>query len=518
MSQRTVKTDSYLKKASMGATIVFIGLIISSFLGYLVRMMIVRFYGIDDYGLFSLGTAIVGIAIIVSMLGMQESITRFVSFHLGRKAPERAKSTVLSSMKVTIPMSIAAAAIVILLSYQISFNFFNEPTLYPILWAFAVMIPLSVILTNIISTLKGLHDMKHKVYSEDILKSFTTLVLVFLFFFLGSGIMGILYAYMIGFVLSILLASFYLYRSFPAMFRGIRGIPFQRELMYFSWPLLLAAYAKMIVSWTDTIALGFFKTSYDVGLYNVALPTAGLILIFLNSFRYIFVPVVSELFGKKDKENMRTVFNSVNKWLYYITFPAFLLMILFPDNIMIILFGSEAVGASVPFVILSFGFFMFSVFSLSSTLLLIIGKTKTNMFITILGSTTNLVLNILLIPTFGINGAAVSTSISFVIISLLSALYCYMHSGFFPVQKVFTKPMVAGTISVLAFYALLKFIIMNFTWPILILSFPPFIVLYTFLLFVMGGLDKNDLMILRSIESRTGLRSNLLRRIIRRFI
>jgi O-antigen/teichoic acid export membrane protein len=518
MSEETRETDSYLKKASKGATIVLFGLIISSFLGYLTRLVIVRFYGIEDYGLFSLGVAIVGIAVIISMLGMQESITRFVSFHLGRKSPERAKSTVFSGIKITVPISMAAAIVVYLLSHQISLGFFNEPALYPILWAFAVMIPLSVILTNIISTLRGLNRMKYKVYAEDILKSLSTIIFVAAFFFIGLGIMGIIYSYIIGFLFAIVLASLYLHRSFPALLSEVRKVPLDKELLYFSWPLLLAAYTKMIISWTDIIALGFFKTSYDVGLYNVALPTAGLMLIFLNACRYIFIPVVSELFGKDDKENMKTIFNSINKWVYYITFPAFLLMILFPDNILMILFGSEAVGASMPFIILSVGFFIFSAFSLTNTFLFVIGRTKTTMFITLIGAIANIILNILLIPIFGINGAALSTSLSFIIISILSTLYCYKHSGLLPVQRVFTKPMISGIVSVLAFYIFLKFIILNFSWPVLIISFPPFLLLYTYLLFKMKGLDKNDLMILKTVESKTGLKSEFLRRLIRRFL
>ncbi|HDD72649.1 MAG TPA: hypothetical protein ENG00_00995, partial [Candidatus Aenigmarchaeota archaeon] len=242
--------NEYLKKASKGAAVIFFGLIISSFLGYLTRLVIVRFYGVEDYGIFSLGNAIVGIAVAVSMFGMQESIARFISFYLGRKNLKGVIGVILSSLRLTVPVSVLISILVTAFSYQISLGFFNEPRLHPILWIFALMIPLSVLLTNLVSGLRGLQQMKYKVYTEDILKSISTLVFVVIFFFLGLGIAGILYAYLAGFVFAVPLAFLYLRKSLPKPRRRFGKIPFDREFLSFSLPLVLAVYIKMIISWT----------------------------------------------------------------------------------------------------------------------------------------------------------------------------------------------------------------------------------------------------------------------------
>ncbi|HDD72740.1 MAG TPA: hypothetical protein ENG00_01455, partial [Candidatus Aenigmarchaeota archaeon] len=252
--------------------------------------------------------------------------------------------------------------------------------------------------------------------------------------------------------------------------------------------------------------------------YNIALITSGLLMVFLSSFRYIFSPVMSELYGKNNINGFRTVYRSMCKWLFMIVFPVLLLMIFFPDNVLGILFGKEAVKASAPFIILSLGFFLFSVFGLSNTVVFVVGKTKTLMLITSVCSVTNLVLNILLIPLIGINGAAMATSISFTLISIMGVAFCYRYTGLYPVQRVYLKPTISGLASLAVFYGLIKTVIANTSWYVLIPSLPLFILLYGFLILAMKGLDKNDLMILRTLERKTGMRSEFLRRIIRRFL
>jgi O-antigen/teichoic acid export membrane protein len=515
MPLNSEETDSYLKKASKGAAIIFFGIIISSALGYLTRLVIVRFYGVEDYGLFSLGIAIVGIGVAISMFGMQTSVARFISYYLGRRETEKAKAVIFSSLRITFPVSIVVAVVVYFLSYQISFSFFNEPRLYQILWAFILMIPLSVVLINIIAGLRGFQRMKYKVYSEDLLKSISTLVLVVFLF--GLGVIGILYAYIIGFILSIALAANLLRKSLPASTTKIRQIRFDRELLYFSLPLLLVAYTKMFMLWTDTILLGFFGTSFSVGLYNVALPTAGLLVIFLTSFRYIFIPLISEIYAKKDHENLKIIYRSMNKWLFLTMFPLFLLMMFFPDNILSILFGIEEISVNITFMILSLGFLIFSISGLSGDILLVRGKTKILFMTILISSSVNVIMNLALIPQFGIIGAAIATSSSFILLAILEIALCFRYSGLHPIQRSYIKPVVSGIISILIFYFLIKTLIINAQFYVLIIALPLYIIFYALLLLLMRGLDKNDILILKAIESKMGIRSRFLRRIIMKF-
>ncbi len=514
--QKNNETEAYLKKTTKGIATIFFGLVISNLLGYLTRVAIVRLYGIGDYGLFSLGNAIVGIAIIISLLGMNQVLVRFISIYIGKKSTERIKPVTATSIKLTIPLSIVLSLVIILFSKEISFVLFNEPSLYPIMWTFALLIPLSVVFSNLTAILRGFQLMKYKVYTEDIIKSSITISLVVTLSLSTLGIVGAVYAYIIGFVFAIVLAIFFIRKSVPDLFTNILKTPLSKEIVFFSVPLVLASYIKLILSWTDTVMLGFLKTSYDVGLYNTALPTAGLLMAFLFSFRYVFMPVMSELYGKKDREGLSSLYNSMSKWIFSITLPLFLLMLLFPDNILSILFGQEAANASIPFAILSAGYFIFTVTGLSQPMIIVIGKTKLNMIMLSISSIANLALNILLIPMFGITGAALATSSSLLLLSSLGTLFCYRHTGLHPIKNYF-RPLISAIASLILIYLPLKLSGLVSLYSLL-LAFPAFLILYAFFVLLTKTLDRSDLIILKSIEKKTGIKSEFLRKLIRRFL
>lgn len=510
--------EKYLKKVSKGTAIVFIGLILSQFLGYLTRLVMVRFYGVEDYGLFSLGNAVLGIAVVISMLGMQDMMTRFVSFYHGKKDPDRVRSVIKSGFGITLLISIVMASLVILLSGTIAGRFFDEPALEPLLWVFAAMIPLSVIFTNLISVLKGFQLMKYKVYFEDILKSLSTIIFFIVFFWLGLNIIGAVYAYLAGFVITTLVALYIVLKRFPVVRDPGRKVGMSREMITFAWPLMIATYVKMIMSWTDTIALGYFGAAFDVGLYNTALPTAGMIFTFAVAFRIMLNPILSELHAKERQDELETVFKSTAKWISLLTFPMLLLFVLFPDNILGILFGPEAVAASQALVILAVGFFSLAFIGASSLMFLVIGKTRISMYNTVVATVANLFLNIALIPLYGITGAAVATAFSLILISVLHVVFCKKHTGLVPFQKSYWKILVSGMLSVGLFYGVIKFVIQSTEWWILVLAFPFFVVLYGLILVWMRGLDRHDILILRTIERKSGMRSARISRLVARLL
>ena len=79
--------DNSLKKIAGGALFVLIGLFISKLLGYVFRFIIAR-VGPEQYGLFYLGMTFFSFFSMVSILGMKEGVTRYVSYYSGKKNKE----------------------------------------------------------------------------------------------------------------------------------------------------------------------------------------------------------------------------------------------------------------------------------------------------------------------------------------------------------------------------------------------------------------------------------------------
>ena len=115
----------------------------------------------------------------------------------------------------------------------------------------------------------------------------------------------------------------------------------------------------------------------------------------------------------------KTVYKSTTKWVFMLNIILFSIFVLFPKEIITILFGTEYSIAAPALVILSMGLFLNYSFILTNYIPTVANRTKLELLNISSGAILNIILNIILIPKYGIMGAAVATSISFLLTSIL---------------------------------------------------------------------------------------------------
>ena len=150
-----MEESSYLKKIFSGAVIILIGTFISKFLSYGYRVLVGRI-GTEEYGLLSLGLAISGSLIVISTLGLNIGVQRYVSYYKGKLDDARIKGIITSSLKILLPLSLSFGLILFILSDIISIQFFHNTDLSPILRILAISIPLSLPENSIFTPLTSL--------------------------------------------------------------------------------------------------------------------------------------------------------------------------------------------------------------------------------------------------------------------------------------------------------------------------------------------------------------------------
>jgi len=507
--------DTSLKKIAKGAGIGFVGGLIVMTLGYLSRMIIARFLGPSDYGLISLALATFSLVVTLSLSGFPTGITRYVSFYRAREDNGRVKGTIISALGILFPLNLIFAFLLFLSAGWISSNIFHVDRLKPILQIFSIAVPFWALKRTLVPSIIGFERLEYQVY-VDILQDSIKLVLVVTLLFFGFGIFGVSCGYVIAFIASPFFAIYYLRRVFPPIF-DIKSTPMYRKLISYSLPLTFAGMASMVLGWTDTFMLGFFKSAYDVGIYNAALPIAQLMRVPLTSLGSLFVPVVTGLYSQGKFENLRDVYTTVTKWVFLLVLPAFLLMMFFAKSILQILFGDEYIVGSSALRILAIGFLFNVLFGFSRGVINVYGRTKLNMISVFIAAGSNFILNLYLIPLYGVNGAATATAISFIIMGVIWFFFGYQIARLKPFKLKTLKFIPISIVSILLIYTVTK-LFFEPTFYILIAMFFVFLVIYFFLLLVFKCFDQEDLMIMKAIDQRLGTKSDLLRKIIRRFL
>ena len=298
------------------------------------------------------------------------------------------------------------------------------------------------------------------------------------------------------------LLSFYLLQKVFSITGKVKPIYYNKEMLSYSFPLLLSGVFVVIIVWASTIMLGYLRTASEVGIYNAASPTSALLFIIPTAIISLFLPVITGLYSRNKKMQIKNIYKKVSKWIFIANFPIMLIMFVFSSKIIEILFGAQYAEAGNVLSILSVGCLIYSVSYTSSNILSMIRKTKTILFITTIFVVSNIILNYFLIPILGVNGAALASSSSFLISSILFIFFCYKEAGLQPFSKEFFKAFLLGILSMLVVYSIRQLLSPSLTIIITFLLFIMFILIYFVLLFVFKIIDKEDLEIIKLIRNK----------------
>ena len=118
----------------------------------------------------------------------------------------------------------------------------------------------------------------------------------------------------------------------------------------------------------------------------------------------MFMPSTSELVARGKESEIKKTHKSITKWIFMANLAFFLIMVLFPDNVLGVLFGEEYKSASMALLILAAGYIISMPGILSGDIITALGKTKMSLYIIIMASTVNFIVNLALIPHIGMTG------------------------------------------------------------------------------------------------------------------
>ncbi len=440
-----------------GAGTIAAGMIIGHGLRYVFQVIIARSLGTHLYGLFILGLAVFNVVGMLAECGFASGVVRFVALYRGEGDERRVKGTVLLALKWTalsgslMTLALAASA------HPIAVHFFHKPELSAVLRTLSLGILCSALTAMLVSATKGFKIMTYSALINEVFQPVLRVGLACLAVLaLGFGLSGVLGAYLIPLWLSPVLAYYYLLRIFPEVRqKGVSPISEKGRFLDFSLPMLFVQFFGLWATSIDTLILGHFKASQEVGIYSAAQKTALVGNLIFVSFNSIFAPLAADLHNRKELPLLSLYFKTVTKWMLTLSLPIYLILILRADSFLLI-FGKEFVRARSSLIVLSLGWIGYSVTNSASSMLAMSGRQKLRVLNMsgLLGLT--LLLNLILIPRYGLAGAAFAISISLSLFGLTELGQVYFLLKVHPFRKDFLKPLAAGAAAFLLFTLVMK--------------------------------------------------------------
>jgi O-antigen/teichoic acid export membrane protein len=191
-----------------------------------------------------------------------------------------------------------------------------------------------------------------------------------------------------------------------------------------SFPMALSAVSYFLMQSIDIILLGKFIDFETVAYYSVAVKLATVTSLVLQSVNIIIAPKIAEIFDKKKYLEIKKLVKKSSRLIFLLSLPALLVLTIF-TTWFLSFFGEDYVVAKTALWFLLLGQFFNILCGPVAIYMNMTGKQNKLQIILALGLITNLVLNWILIPMYGMVGAASATAISMILWNTLAVAYTY---------------------------------------------------------------------------------------------
>jgi O-antigen/teichoic acid export membrane protein len=179
-------------------------------------------------------------------------------------------------------------------------------------------------------------------------------------------------------------------------------------------PLAIVALSDYFVMWASLIILGLYASSTDISYYSIAQRMAILISFVLIVMNSIYAPKYAVLWSKGDTTGLNENARSSSTFMMVLAIPALLVCLIYPQQLLLI-FGEDYQQADSLLMILAFAQFINVFTGSNGYILMMTGHEREFRNIILFSAIITIISSFLLIPAYGVVGAAFATLIGIVV-------------------------------------------------------------------------------------------------------
>lgn len=423
------------------AGIVLVGTILGNLIAISAEILIARSLTPAVYGSVGLAYGIITSIGIFAVLGVPNGVTRFIS---EGRADQR--HVLRSGYAIALIGGVLASLAVYVSRFEIA-SLMNDARISSLLVAFIPYLVAFPLAKVSVATLRAQKRSTAAVIAQRIGPRVGGLALFVGFFFVGQPVVGAI-GYWLAFpVLGTLLALYYVRTEF-ALGTIIGRLPDRqtlRELWSFSWPLAAGASLFILLSRIDLVMIGYFLDSAAVGYYRSIRPLRQVVLFFSGALSFLYLPLATEHYTRQDISGLDELYTVTTKWIVSLTFPLVLLFTVFSTDIIRLFFGTAYLPAAPALSVLMAGLFFRALVGLDGDMVKAIDRPRIELYSALVGVVVDVVLNAVLIPRFGIVGAALGTIAGYIVYNAVEVAAIYRAVGSHPFSAGALKPLVPTT-------------------------------------------------------------------------
>lgn len=451
--------------------------------GYIIHFGLGRFLGPEEYGLFGIILSLLTITEIVLIRGVRDAVSKYVAEY-----QDDAYAILNSGIKLELVFSLVAFCIIFYFSRYIAI-LLADMRLVNYIRLSAMIIPLVSVYSVYIGYLSGKREFGKQATCMSV-QSIGKVFGVYLLILLGLGTSGAIGGYILGSGLALIIA-----RSYSIDTKIVLTNKFSfKKLVTFAIPLVIFSIAVSAIMNLDLLFVkALTESSIKTGYYTSTTTITRAPYYIFIALSFTLLPTISKTVSASDSPKLQEYINKSLRYLIMLVTPLTFFISSTSAEIVKLTYSTEYLPASNSVSILIFGITFITIFYILSMTIIGGGDPKSPMMIAIVLVLLDITLNLLLIPKFELEGAAIATTATCFIGLLIIAVYVKMKYGTLMSRRSFFKILLCSS----TLYIIPKLFILSGIYFIIfsvILA-----LLYGLTLFVLKELTKEDIELLSQI-------------------
>lgn len=402
---RLLTTEAVFRKSLSG----FVAQVLAKIFALLAVLLLTRTLSSDDYGVFAYARAWVMVLGPFATLGLSYATYRFLPRYIAVNNSAAANGYVLAALLAALSVSLLIIAIYATLSGAglrlLPADYMPMVTL--MFWA----IPAASLVLVLRFVAQNLGQVGLSFLPATLLPILQCVLLGVLILSTGLTLSAAVLIFLVANYVAVMVAAGFVHRAWRRKVGYVRPYFRLGSWLTVSLSLTVSSIAMVVNQQADLIIVGSLLGAAEAGLYSIAMSLSLLISMVCLSVSATFVPEISRAVGAGDWPLVQQIVRRSSPFFSLPAFAGVLLFVVVGQDLLGV-FGDYYREAFLVLSILSISELLIAASEPSGHLLNISGRQKENTFILIAGALLNIVLNFILVPLWGIEGAAIATLLS----------------------------------------------------------------------------------------------------------
>lgn len=410
-------------KAFFGARLVYVG-------ANAVLLLVLTRYLLDPeaYGLLYFAISVLSIGSMLGMLGLPKATGRYIT-EFDATDRDQVPHVISTSLFYLLVLATTVSIAFAFLHTRLA-GWLGDPSLAPLLLLGSLFVVIQAVFTYLTNVFQGFNRVEYSALLTAV-NGTSRLVCTVLLVLLGLGVGGALAGYLLGYLLATVVGLYVLRHKILDGYERAseRASDLRRRILEYSVPTAFTRMSVVLDSRVDKVLIGALVGPVAVGYYTLAAQISDFCIAPATSLGFTISPAIGEQHAGEDSSRAARLYERSMENVLLLYMPAAVGLVLVAEPTVRLVFGQEYLGA-VPILQL------FSVFVLVRAIHKITGNGLDYLGLARIraiarGTTAggNVVLNLLLIPEFGVIGAAVATVVTYTTYTGVNVYYIHRELG-----------------------------------------------------------------------------------------